>query len=50
MYTVCTFQLSNAIGFSQLLVIPRYFIYLAFAGWLVVALGLVHSLILRPRS
>ena len=50
MYTVCTFQLSNAIGFPQLLVIPRYFIYLAFAGWLAAALGLVHSLVLRPRS
>jgi tellurite resistance protein TehA-like permease len=50
MYTVCTFQLSNAIGFSQLLVIPRYFIYLAFAGWLAAAVGLVHSLFFRARA
>ena len=50
MYTVCTFQLSNAIGFSQLLVIPRYFIYLAFAGWLAAAAGLLHSLLFRARA
>ena len=47
MYTVCTFQLSNAIGFAPLLIIPRYFIYLAFAGWLAAAAGLVHSLLFR---
>jgi len=45
MYTVCTFQLANAIGFSQLLVIPRYFIYLALAGWAAVAFGLVGSMV-----
>ncbi|HJP91947.1 MAG TPA: tellurite resistance/C4-dicarboxylate transporter family protein [Pyrinomonadaceae bacterium] len=44
MYTVCTFQLSKAINFAPLLVIPRYFIYLAFVGWLVVSAGLVRSL------
>jgi len=49
MYTVCTFQLANAIGFSQLLVIPRYFIYLALAGWAAVAFGLVGSMV-KKRS
>jgi tellurite resistance protein TehA-like permease len=39
MYTVCTIQLARAINFPSLLVIPRYFIYLALAGWLVVSLG-----------
>jgi tellurite resistance protein TehA-like permease len=43
MYTVCTFQLSNAIAFPPLLVIPRYFVYLALAGWLAVSLGLIHT-------
>jgi tellurite resistance protein TehA-like permease len=43
MYTVCTFQLSNAIDFPPLLVIPRYFVYLALAGWLAVSLGLIHT-------
>lgn len=50
MYTVCTFQLANAVGFSQLLVIPRYFIYLALAGWLAVAAGLLHSLLFRAKA
>ena len=45
MYTVCTIQLARAINFPSLLVIPRYFIYLALAGWLVVSFGLVYSLL-----
>ena len=45
MYTVCTFQLSNAISFPPLLVIPRYFIYLALAGWIAASLGLIGTLI-----
>lgn len=45
MYTVCTFQLANAIGFPMLLVIPRYFIYLALAGWIAASLGLIGSII-----
>lgn len=45
MYTVCTFQLANAITFPPLLVVPRYFIYLALLAWLAVATGLVHSLV-----
>jgi len=47
MYTVCTIQLARAINFPSLLVIPRYFIYLALAGWLVVSLGLIYSLLPR---
>ena len=45
MYTVCTFQLANAIGFPRLLVIPRYFIYLALVGWIGASLGLVGTLL-----
>ena len=45
MYTVCTFQLSLAIDFPPLLVIPRYFIYLALAGWLAVSVGLIGTLV-----
>jgi len=44
MYTVCTFQLSHAIAFPPLLVIPRYFIYLALIGWLATSLGLIGML------
>ena len=50
MYTVCTFQLSSAIGFPPLLVIPRYFIYLALAGWIAVSLGLIFTLIRNARA
>src|SRR5215510_8660711 len=45
MYTVCTFQLANAIGFPRLLVIPRYFIYLALAGWIAALVGLIGTLV-----
>lgn len=45
MYTVCTFQLSHAIAFPPLLVIPRYFVYLALAGWLAASLGLIAALV-----
>ena len=50
MYTVCTIQLATAIDFPPLLVIPRYFIYLALAGWLVVSFGLVYSLLFKKRG
>ena len=43
MYTVCTFQLANAIDFPPLLLIPRYFIYLALAGWIATSVGLVGT-------
>src|SRR6185436_1291692 len=45
MYTVCTFQLANAIGFPRLLVIPRYFIYLALIGWIAALIGLVGAVV-----
>lgn len=45
MYTACTFQLAHAINFPTLLVIPRYFIYLALVGWIAVSLGLLGTLI-----
>jgi len=47
MYTVCTFQLSKAINFPPLLVIPRYFIYLALAGWVAASFGLISKLSFR---
>jgi hypothetical protein len=45
MYTVCTFQLSKAITFEPLMLIPRYFIFVAMAAWLAAFVGLVHSLL-----
>jgi tellurite resistance protein TehA-like permease len=49
MYTVCTFQLSKAISFAPLLVIPRYFIYLALLGWIAALAGLLHALLFKAR-
>jgi len=43
MYTVCTFQLANAINFPLLFVIPRYFIFLALAGWIAASFGLLSA-------
>ncbi len=48
MYTACTFQLANALNFPPLLVIPRYFIFLALAGWIAVSLGFMTTLAKRP--
>jgi tellurite resistance protein TehA-like permease len=50
MYTVCTIQLSRAIGFAALLIIPKIFIYLALVGWLTVFVGFVHSLVPRRET
>jgi tellurite resistance protein TehA-like permease len=47
MYTACTFQLSRAINFEPLLLIPRCFIYVALAAWLVTFVGLIHSLLFK---
>ena len=47
MYTVCTFELSKAINFSPLMLIPRYFIYLALGGWFIVSVGLIHSFVVK---
>jgi len=45
MYTVCTLQLSKAISFEPLMLIPRYFVFIALAAWLAVFGGLIHGLL-----
>ena len=45
MYTACTFQLSKAINFEPLMLIPRVFIYFALAAWLAASVGLIYSLL-----
>ena len=47
MYTVCTFQLSKAINFEPLLLIPQCFIYIALAAWLVTAAAMINSLLFK---
>ena len=50
MYTVCTFQLSRAISFEPLMIIPRGFIFIALLAWLATFVGLIHSLLRRETS
>jgi tellurite resistance protein TehA-like permease len=47
MYTVCTLQLSKAISFEPLLLIPRVFVFVALAAWLAAFAGLIHGLLPR---
>ncbi len=54
MYTVSTFQLANALGLPALDIIPRYFIYVALAAWLITFVGLLvrigQNLLVRRSS
>lgn len=45
MYTTCTFQLSKAINFEPLMIIPQIFVYLAIAAWLAASAGLLLSFV-----
>ncbi len=45
MYTACTIRLEQATGYQFLTIIPRYFIYLALAAWVVVFIGLCLHLL-----
>jgi len=44
MYTVATFQLSKALELEFLLLIPRFFIFIALIAWFTTAFGLVKRL------
>lgn len=43
MYTVCTYNMAGTLHLSFLTEISRYFIFLAFAGWAVVFIGMCHK-------
>ncbi len=45
MYTVSTYRLAEALDAEFLGLIPRYFVYVAFAAWTIVFTGLLRSLI-----
>jgi tellurite resistance protein TehA-like permease len=44
-YTACTYQLAKALDLGFLAVIPRYFIYIALAAWLLTFTGLLKKLV-----
>lgn len=50
MYTTCTFQLSKAIDFEPLMVIPRVFIYIAIVAWAATAFGFLYSFVPKPQA
>jgi tellurite resistance protein TehA-like permease len=50
MYTVCTFRLATAIDAPVLLTIPRVFLYIAIAAWILAFSGLVRDLTRRPSA
>ncbi|MFV0389242.1 MAG: tellurite resistance/C4-dicarboxylate transporter family protein [Pyrinomonadaceae bacterium] len=45
MYTVCTFQLSVALNFQPLMIIPRIFVYIAIIAWSAAFIGLIVKLL-----
>src|SRR5574338_1550677 len=45
MYTVCTFRLAQVLKLDFLLIIPRFFIYIALIAWFATLFGLIHQLI-----
>ncbi len=45
MYTVCTFRLAEVTELPILMMIPRYFVYVAFGAWVTVFIGLMRRLI-----
>ena len=45
MYTACTYRLAEAINLPFIFLIPRYFIYIASAAWLLTFAGLADSLV-----
>ncbi len=45
MYTVCTFQLAKALEMPFLYTIPRYFVFIALAAWLVTFIGLIYRML-----
>ncbi|HVU29123.1 MAG TPA: tellurite resistance/C4-dicarboxylate transporter family protein [Sphingomicrobium sp.] len=52
MYTTATFQLSRATGFTFLAAIPRAFVFVAMAAWVIAFAGLLRQLVasISPKA
>lgn len=50
MYTVCTFRLARATELEFLYIIPRYFVFVAFAAWASVTLAMLKHLFEKLRA
>lgn len=50
MYTACTFRLATVAQLDFLMVVPRVFVFFAFAAWTVTFIGLVRSLLPLQRA
>lgn len=42
MYTVCTWEMAEALKLSFLLEIPKFFVYIAIGSWIITFFGLIH--------
>ncbi len=49
MYTVCTFQLAKVMDLEFLLLIPRFFVFLALMAWLITMAGFVFHVLKTVR-
>lgn len=50
MYTVCTFRLAQALQLDFLYIIPRYFVFVAAAAWLITFFGLAMNLFRKFKA
>lgn len=50
MYTACTHRVAEEFALPFLMVIPKYFVYVALAAWLATFVGLVKRLLWRPTD
>jgi tellurite resistance protein TehA-like permease len=50
MYTVCTFQLAKAMNLEFLILIPKFFIFIALIAWFTAFVGLVYHLVITFRK
>lgn len=48
MYTACTYRLAEVTGQTALLFIPRIFIFVALAAWVVTFTGFIHHIAVGP--